>query len=136
MKCRMIQQNKGGFLQLGNSLNIDNSRREGSDAKAEVFGWIMGFINNFSFDQRIQKETEKLKSQIILRLVPNGGVLLCVIYTQTRDGEYKSFDNMFVADSGFDYITVVKRYKSLPKMVAGVHSAYQKMEMYIWVTEV
>lgn len=136
MKYRLIQQEKGGMLRLGNSLSIDNSRQESMDARAEAVGWLANFLNDKSFDYRLKNETEKLKPQIRARLVPNGGVLLCVIYTQNRDFGYKSFDNMFVADAGTDFKTVLNRYQSMPKWSAGVHSAFQKMELYIWVTEV
>lgn len=136
MNYRMIVPDKGGMYRLSNSLDIDNSRTEQMDAKAEAFAYVMGFINNLSFDTRIKNETEKLQTQIKARLVPNGGVLLCVIYTQHIDTGYKSFDNMFVADAGMDYKTVVTKYMDMPKWMAGVNAAYTKMELYIWVTEI
>lgn len=135
MEFKTIVQDRGGIIRLGNSLNIDSSRQERTDARAEAVAWVANALNDFSFERKIKTETEKLKPQIKIKLLPKSGVLLCVIYTQSVDFSYKSFDNMFIADVGMDYKIVLNRYQDTPKMGAAVHSAFMKKEMFIWVTE-
>ncbi len=135
MEFRTIVQDRGGIIRLGNSLDIDSSRQARIDAKAEAVAWVANALNDFSFERRIKTETEKLKPQIKAKTSPTVGVLLCVIYTQSVDYGYKGFDNMYIADAGTDYKMVLNRYQDMPKMGAGVNSAFAKKEMLIWVTE-
>lgn len=134
MEYRQIVQDKGGFIRWGKSLDIDGAPRERMDARADALAWVANKLNDYSFDARVKKEMELLKPEIIGKMPPEGGILVCVIYTQSVDFGYKSFDNMYVANAGKDMRLVMADESRKSKIGARVHSAFQKKEMYIWVT--
>ncbi len=136
MNYRMIIQDRGIANRLSRSLDIDNSRAETVGAGAEAVAYVAKFLNDLSFDTRLKNEIEKLKPRIKARLAPNGGVLLCVVLTQNVEYGYKSFNNILIADSGFDYRSLLLRYQNLPKWTIATNSAFIVNEIYIWVTEV
>lgn len=136
MNFRTLTEDKGNIIRLGNALNFENTAQQRGDAIADVTSWIANFLNDFSFERRLKIEIEKLKPQIQSKLQPNGGVLLCVSYVQNIDFGYKSFDNVFVADWGTDYKTVLKRYKDRPKWDGAVNTAFARKQNYLWVTEI
>ena len=133
---RPVTQDKGEMIRFGRSIDLDGSRREKVDARAEALNWFTGFINDLAFNQRIKSELKAIEPQIKAKIPPKGGVLVVIIYSQNLDFGYKTFDNLHIAAVGMDCKTVIKQYQQLDKVGNAPTYPFVMKEDYMWVDSI
>lgn len=134
---RTVGFDKGGTVRWSQSLEVDTGARESMDARAEAVAWFANFLNEKAFDSRVTSELKQRRSEIVSRMPKGGGVLICVNYVQNVEFGYRNFENLFVANAGFDFRAVLKAEIEKPKMLAmPKNRAFQMSTNYIWVNDV